>query len=351
MAAPFVSIIIPFYKRQAELEKLLPLLAGQDRQGLRLEVIVVQDGCEIAGADELLNKYSELGLRFVANSKNSGPGYSRNHGARTAQGEYFWFIDTDALPSHPGVLQAVVAAQLEDPSRLAIGGMIESDAAGVDFVQRPAILPAFHFMMEKVPLSEDYRESVPFFSTTSFFVRRDRFERIGGFDTQLKMYEDNELSLALVREFGAGEFHQNAKTMMLHRLSPAGRDTGFFDYFKSQQRYMRIKFFTRNLMLRRYHRWKLLFLVILEPISIVQLVLGGRRGKYQLSRLQMSKSSYWWAAWMQNIWILLRAVVSGAGLFFLPAYPALRRADINGESPAERGKMVVGFPSVSEAGG
>ncbi|MBM4442257.1 MAG: glycosyltransferase family 2 protein [Candidatus Rokubacteria bacterium] len=318
-----VSIVIPYFERPAELTTLLRGLATVDRDGLAVEALVVEDGSAVEDAAGLAQAHPGLGLRFLRNDRNRGPGYSRNRGAAEARGRYLWFVDSDTEVPHPRVLHGLVAALARTPPPLAAGGQLEA-VGGVPHVMRPEILPSLHFMLAKVPLRDDYREELATLSTTNFFIARERFLAAGGFDTTLRMNEDSELCLRLRQVARGGVFYQDASTLLLHTVSPRGRDASFFDYFDDRRRYMRVKLRTRNLLLRRYMRWRLLVLPLLEAISIAAFARGMRTGRWHLSRLAVAGGAAAPVAWLHHAVTLAGYNALAIGLFFAPARRAER---------------------------
>ena len=59
-----VSIIIPFYKRQAEVEKLLTSLNNMDVEEVQLETIVVEDGRRVENSDQLKSLCNNINFSF-----------------------------------------------------------------------------------------------------------------------------------------------------------------------------------------------------------------------------------------------------------------------------------------------
>lgn len=90
-----ISIIIPMYNSFSRLKPCLKILENIPRK--RIEVIVVDD-CSTDGSYEKAIEYAEHGLldiKILKNSKNVGPGASRNHGIEFATGDYITFVDSD----------------------------------------------------------------------------------------------------------------------------------------------------------------------------------------------------------------------------------------------------------------
>ena len=64
-----VSIIIPFYQRQAEVEKLLTSLNNMDVEEVQLETIVVEDGSRVENSDQLKSLCNNINSSFHYNKK------------------------------------------------------------------------------------------------------------------------------------------------------------------------------------------------------------------------------------------------------------------------------------------
>lgn len=278
-----VSIVIPFFQRQEDLEKLLISLSAIDISNITLETIIVEDATPVEHTLVIKSLYDHLRLKFIFNEKNSGPGFCRNLGASSSLGKYIWFLDSDVTAISGCVLKELIAAQKQSDERIAIGGIYEKLDSN-PMIMCPRTLLSLHFLVEiKIP-TLGYQEDVAFLSTSSFFILKRRFKEVGGFDVSLKMNEDNDLCFRLKRRFG-GVFHQSLGTLMLHNISSKGRDAGFFDYFQDRSSYLETKLKVRNALLKKYFPLRLIFLPILEPISLMYFYQGNCQGKYHLSRL------------------------------------------------------------------
>ncbi len=88
------SVIIPLYNRPDEINELLMSLTKQTFSDF--EVIIVEDG-SVKKSEEIVNNYSDnLFIKYLY-KENSGPGLSRNEGAKLASGEYLIFFDSDCI--------------------------------------------------------------------------------------------------------------------------------------------------------------------------------------------------------------------------------------------------------------
>ena len=89
------SIIIPVYNRPSELDELLKSISKQKRD-VDFEVIIIEDGSKVKS--EVLVKDYKIFLNIKYYYKeNSGPGDSRNFGAKKAKGDYLIFFDSDCV--------------------------------------------------------------------------------------------------------------------------------------------------------------------------------------------------------------------------------------------------------------
>ncbi len=89
------SFIIPVYNRLDELNELLESLTKQTYKDF--EIVVVEDG-SVTTCEELVKMYQNQGLDVHYYYKeNSGPGPTRNYGAKHAHGLYLIILDSDCV--------------------------------------------------------------------------------------------------------------------------------------------------------------------------------------------------------------------------------------------------------------
>lgn len=319
MTVHSISIIIPYYKRENDLKRLLSSLAALDLSNIDLETLVVEDGSPISNSDQIISQFPQLHLKIFSNDRNRGPGHSRNHGALKATGHYLWFLDTDTQAQDPSVLQSLLKQLVNNPDCLAAGGYTEM-LKGNPEIMRPWVLPSFHFVFETVPIVESYQERVPYLSTTSLFVRKSDFLKVGGFDESLKMNEDNEFCIALKSLQPKGFFFQSAQTLVFHGLSSSGREGGFFDYFDDRRKYIYTKLSIRNILLKRYHSYRLPILFLLEAYSCLLFYYGFLIGKWHLTRLGVAQTNASFLTLViSDAWAVFKSCLEGLSLFISPS--------------------------------
>lgn len=83
-----ISIIIPYHNRPVKLKRCLNSVFQQTYQDF--EILIIDDYSKTPLQLEVDNR-----VRILRNSKNLGPGLSRNVGLDNAKGEYIAFLDSD----------------------------------------------------------------------------------------------------------------------------------------------------------------------------------------------------------------------------------------------------------------
>lgn len=183
---PAVSVIIPAYNAAAYIATAVDSVL--DQKGVTVEILAVDDG-STDGTWELLGRFGPA-VRRVRQA-NGGPARARNHGARLAAGEWLAFLDADDewLP-HKLAAQLTAAgdAGLVYTDRYNFGecGRVnERQSDGVRLWEGDVFEPLL-------------RQN--FITISSVILRRDWFERLGGFDEALIGTEDWDLWLRYAAE-------------------------------------------------------------------------------------------------------------------------------------------------------
>ncbi len=160
--APEISVIVPARDSAATIGRTLGALARQevDRP---FEVIVALDG---RSADTVAAiERSALRPKVVPSPANGpgGPGAARNRGVEAARGRVLAFTDADCVPTPNWLLEGSRALEQAD---LVQGAVLPDPGTPVGPFDRTVTV-----------VSE-----VGLYETANIFVRRDLFERLGGFE-------------------------------------------------------------------------------------------------------------------------------------------------------------------------
>jgi GT2 family glycosyltransferase len=178
------------------------------------EVIVVDNG----GGDELAAARAHAGVRVVGDGRNIGFAAGCNVGKDEARGQVLVFLNPDTVAAE-GAIEALAAAMSDTSVGVAMARLRLLDRpqllnSGGNVVHISGLAWAGRF--EQPAETVAAREDVPYASGAALAVRRDLFERIGGFTDELFMYqEDLELcwrarlsGLRIVIEPGADVYHE-----------------------------------------------------------------------------------------------------------------------------------------------
>lgn len=184
------SVIIPVYNRPEELRELLQSLTKQAFSDF--EIVVIEDGSVNHSGGVITDFNTKLQIQYLV-QPNTGQGFARNNGMKTAKGEFFVILDSDViLPAD--YLQKLFKA-IERRELDAFGG---PDAANDDF---SALQKAMDFAMTSFWTTGGIRGKMK--DPTKYQARgfnmglsRKVFEATGGFADPNKG-EDIELSIRI----------------------------------------------------------------------------------------------------------------------------------------------------------
>jgi hypothetical protein len=189
---PRVSIILPVYNGAATIGGALESVFAQTFADY--EIVAVDDGSTDATASVL----ASYGNRIqVVSQPNRGLSAARNAGVRASSGEYLAFIDDDDLWM-PEKLARCVAVLDQDPNFvLAYTGAVRVDLSG-------AAMPSQNADADRVdsPTMAQMLERPWNVVPCQFVVRREVFERCGGFDERFVATCEDMYFLLLAREHG-----------------------------------------------------------------------------------------------------------------------------------------------------
>jgi glycosyltransferase involved in cell wall biosynthesis len=157
-----VSVIIPAYNAEATITQALDALTGQDFDD-DYEVIVVDDD----STDRTLEAAERAGSgATILHQAQLGPAAARNLGVEHAAGRLLAFTDADCVPSPSWLREGVAALEEAD----LVQGAVRPDP----------LTPRTPFD-RTVSVTGDRG----LYECASMFVRRDLFDRVGGFEDWL----------------------------------------------------------------------------------------------------------------------------------------------------------------------
>jgi glycosyltransferase involved in cell wall biosynthesis len=199
---PTISAVIPAYNNAAYLPDAVASVRAQSVP-VR-EIIVVDDG----STDNTAAVVATLGadIRYLRQI-NAGPSAARNAGIAAAQGEFIAFLDADDQWTPDKTAQQLAVFEKHPELVLIAADMAETDIDG-----RTILVPS---VLDKHKLRDGFRtlEGRPlpnalsavlrknFIPTGTVLVRRDVFDQVGMFNTNIRYGEDLEMWSRIAANF------------------------------------------------------------------------------------------------------------------------------------------------------
>lgn len=196
----YISVIIPLFNQERYIEAAVESVLKQTCQNL--EVIIVDDhsrdrSFEIASGFQ--QRYGQK-VKVLRNRKNCGVSFSRNKGVRNAQGGYLAFLDADDIwyptkiekqferlvtDPHVGLVHTGVITIADPAAQNWLASGDDKTAFTIDHWDK-----AFNGFCQKAGQfnGNDYFFSLLEYNgicTSSVMVRREYFNKAGGFVTEL----------------------------------------------------------------------------------------------------------------------------------------------------------------------
>jgi glycosyltransferase involved in cell wall biosynthesis len=188
--APTVSIILPTHNRRHVLPRAIASICGQTFTDF--EAIVIDDG-STDDTRQFLSEIDDPRIVPVILEANAGACAARNVGLARARGEFVTFLDSDD-EFHPEKLERQVKRFRENPHGLDNLGAV----LGVTLNRRDPALVVMSNARNR--WTGDVSELIwehPGHTWSTFMVKREYLEHVGGFDTRLKASDFWDLSMRL----------------------------------------------------------------------------------------------------------------------------------------------------------
>lgn len=163
-----ISVVIPAYNAENELQKNLPALNPSE-----YEVIVVDDG----STDNTSEVASSFGCEVIPLKKNMGAAKARNAGARVAKGEVILFLDAD-VELQKGAVEELRRVFSRKEVEIVQGVYTEKSAGDTIYSKFKDLYYSFYYHR-----FEKYCQGV---STHCFAIRRKLFLSVGCFEEKIR---------------------------------------------------------------------------------------------------------------------------------------------------------------------
>ncbi|WP_176451574.1 glycosyltransferase [Enemella dayhoffiae] len=212
---PAVSVVVPYFRDQAGLDRIVAALEAQDHPRELLELVVADDGSpepprlETALRHRLVRQ-DDHGFRAAA---------ARNLGLAAAEGEVVAFLDGDCVPE-PGWLTALTRLPALAPEALVVGR--REHRSGGRVLPDPGWLADGYAATANLLHADD--GSWRFMISANLAGHREFLRELGGFDGSLVGYGGEDWELA-ARAWSAGALlaHEPAAVVVHDGPDWAGR--------------------------------------------------------------------------------------------------------------------------------
>ena len=187
-----ISVVIPLYNKEAEIERTLLSVINQSLKPR--EIIVVDDGSTDSSADivrQIIERYPEHNISLVSQT-NAGVSAARNRGIEEATGEYIALLDGD---------DCYLTGYIAEVCRL-MSYYPASDcfSTGFDIVNHDKRIaaPCPEHEGEINPAVEAMLGGYPIIPSTAT-IRRSTLQTVGGFPVGMRMGEDQWVWVRLMQ--------------------------------------------------------------------------------------------------------------------------------------------------------
>lgn len=281
MSVPSFAIVLSTYNRPKALQKMLSHLQGLEPPKGSFEVVVCDDGSEPSTTAVLAawQKSSPFPLTYFRQA-NQGQAKGRHEAILRTKAKHIVILDDDMEVS-PSLLTAYEQAFARHGPRCALIGQV---IPRPDWRQYPAYEAMREFFMQRDQKELARGLTSPtgkHFITQNVSFPRELYEEVGGFDPDLKLYEDSELGYRFLRH-GIGLYF-TADAIALHHSKIGSYQAWLkrqYDYayyillaFEKHQRPRELHPLKGLVTGSPWHRRLVCLLCPLEPVTRLSVVL------------------------------------------------------------------------------
>lgn len=195
---PFVSVIIVNHNGIEFVDACLASVLNNNYPNF--EVIFVDNASTDRSLEYVKTNFgSDSRLRFVQNSGSLGPAVGRNRGAKVARGKYLIFLDNDTRVDKKFITELIKVLESDNSIGVAQAKLLRMDTDSLYDCAGDYLGP-LGFLIERSRGVKDvgqfdYIAEILSAKSAASIIRKDLFQKIGGFDEDFYMYlEETDLS-------------------------------------------------------------------------------------------------------------------------------------------------------------
>jgi len=198
----FLSVVICTYNRDLHIERALQSLVQQDYDKSAYEIVVV-DNNSTDRTSEIIHRFKQAHPEHqivLATEARQGLSYARNKGIELARGSYISYIDDDGIAQKDYVRQIKKYTETY-PDDYAFGGKV---LPHYETRKEPDWMSHY---IERIISIVDLGDEVKRLSKTypvgcNMIFKKELFDKIGGFNTALRLRSDDKYIFLKIREAG-----------------------------------------------------------------------------------------------------------------------------------------------------
>ncbi len=248
-----VSVIIPTYNREKYIISSLESVLNQTYKNI--EIIIVNDG-STDETEKLLEPYFHQ-VRYIK-QENAGKSVAVNKGLDIATGDFIWVMDDDDI-AHPMKVEIQVRSFRKNPHI----GLISTDMLLIDEDNRIISYLENPFIKNQEETFDLLLQSNIFYGPP-VIVRRECYEKVGKWDTDLVRSVDYEMWLRIVKEYDAMCMHFPTICMRAHK----GMRGSKTDCFPSSSMREKWKEYDKVIFTKIYNRYPMK--IFYKPVETEQ---------------------------------------------------------------------------------
>jgi len=187
---PFISIIVPVYNGQDTVRDCLESLLKQNYPQDRYEIIAVDNN----STDNTAAIIKSFSIQYLKETKQQGPSAARNTGTKAAKGEVFVFFDADQVAEKDYLVKLLQG--WPEPQYGAFSGLNKT-VSGKD-----NLVTQYWAEEWRLNVNAKHHPALPQFSGGLVAIPNAIFQKIGGFDENMRTCEDTDLAWRLQKELG-----------------------------------------------------------------------------------------------------------------------------------------------------
>jgi len=201
-----VSVIVPVRDGAADIEGLLASLERQTLPADQFEVVIGDDGSSDGGTDHVTTEDGHIRVAFGPPTNSYS---ARNRAVANSTAPILAFCDADCRPEPEWLERGIAALERTD----VVAGRIRFDVPS----------PRTPWTIVDMDGSKDHEHQVRVgvAETANLFLRRELFDRVGGFEGEIPEYGDFEFVERCIASGAKLEYAADA--VVLHPARTSGR--------------------------------------------------------------------------------------------------------------------------------